>query len=30
MGKKGSLYEVAKSVMGDMNPTNGKKVVKHH
>ena len=30
MGKRGSLYEVAKQVMGDMNPTNGKKVVKHH
>ena len=30
MGKKGSLYEVAKQVMGDRNKKNADKLVKHH
>ena len=30
MGKKGSLYEVAKQVMGDINKKNPDKLVKHH
>ena len=30
MGKKGSLYEVAKQVMGDINKKNADKLVKHH
>ena len=30
MVKKGSLYEVAKQVMGDRNKKNADKLVKHH